>query len=71
MKKDCPISALEAALAFHVRDWSLNSRDAFIYGVVCGWDEPSFKELKASIGWSDETVKRINYVHNKLMEMKE
>jgi len=33
-----PLESLERALAFDSRDWSQNKRDAWIYGIICGWE---------------------------------
>jgi hypothetical protein len=36
---------LASTIAFDSKDWSLTKRDAFIYGIVIGWDEEAMKEL--------------------------
>jgi len=56
---ECPFKSLETAVACHVRDWSADHRDAWIWGIVCGWDEASLKELTQQYKWTPETVARL------------
>jgi len=51
--------SLGAAMASHPRDWAAESRDAWVYGIVCGWDGPAIRELQKKFGWSPETVARL------------
>lgn len=51
--------SLKATISLHSRDWSLNHRDAWLYGIICGWDEFSLRELKKLHGWDDETISRL------------
>lgn len=54
--------ALESAgncMAFHPRDWAADRRDAWLWGVVVGWDEESLAELAAKHGWPADEVERL------------
>jgi hypothetical protein len=55
--------SLENCVAHHVRDWSLNKRDAWIFGIVCGWDDESFEELVERHKWTPEAVERLKKLH--------
>lgn len=58
--------ALQSAgdcLAFHPRDWSVDRRDAWLWGVIVGWDQDSLWELAAKHGWSAEEVERLQGLH--------
>lgn len=60
----CPKESLKNELAFDVRDWSECRRDAWIYGIVLGWDEKSFAELKVKFGWDDSEATRLKQLHS-------
>ena len=61
----CPFESLETAIACHSRDWSTHHRDAWIWGIVCGWDEASMIELREQHHWDDKTVDRLKHLHAK------
>jgi hypothetical protein len=65
----CPIKSIEYTLAFASKDWSLDKDDAWIYGIVIGWDDDSLDELKVSFGWSDETVLTLKELHKKMSSL--
>lgn len=51
--------ALQSAgrcLAFHPRDWAVDHRDAWLWGIVCGWPSEAMDECAAKFGWSDSDV---------------
>jgi len=33
-----PLYSLETSMAFDTRDWSQVKRDAWLYGIICGWE---------------------------------
>ncbi len=43
--------------AFTSRDCSEDKMIAFMYGIVMGWDDDAYAELKAKHNWSDEDVR--------------
>lgn len=53
-----PCQSIAAAIAFSARDWALDHRDAWIYGIVLGWDE-TLPDVAERHRWTPETVKRL------------
>jgi hypothetical protein len=60
---DDPLASIKTAIACHSRDWSLHYRDAWIYGVVCGWGE-ALPEIAERHGWSAAEVSRLERLHD-------
>lgn len=61
-------TSLVNTLAFDPRDWSINRRDAWLWGIICGWDsddpnEDPMSEVAARHGWNDETVAQLRLLH--------
>jgi len=53
------LTSLAATIAFDVRDWSLSSRDAWIYGIAVGWDDDALAELTVKHEWPPGEVARL------------
>lgn len=51
-----PLQKLQEVFAFTSRDCSDDKMIAFLYGVISGWDDDSYAELKAQHNWSDRDV---------------
>lgn len=51
--------SLHNLLVFNARDWGASETDAWLWGVIVGWDGPSMKELATRHRWSEETVARL------------
>jgi hypothetical protein len=68
-----PIAALRYLVAFDSRDWADNRADAWLYGIVIGWDpaideadeESSMPDVAARHGWDAETVARLRILHKR------
>jgi hypothetical protein len=65
-----PLEALHDSVAFSSMDWGEARDVAWIYGIVCGWDEDddpeeagAMRELATEFGWSDEQVARLRALH--------
>ena len=56
------MASLHVAICLGSRDYSLNHRDAWIYGIVVGWDE-TLPEVAEKHGWSKETQDRLASMH--------
>ena len=56
---ECPISNAMSCIALHPRDWSSDHRDAWLYGIIVGWDDESLAELKGDHKWDDASVARL------------
>ena len=52
------LSSASAALIFSSRDQSLDHRDAWVYGILVGWDE-ALLEVSTKFGWDDGTIERL------------
>lgn len=50
-------------LAFSSRDWAANHRDAWLWGIVHGWDDAAMRELVVQYGWTPETVTQLRRLH--------
>ena len=68
---ECPLESLVDCVAFDCRDWAEGKRDAWIYGIVCGWDDGSFRELKDKFGWDDAAVGRLKRLHYRFNALRE
>lgn len=51
-----PLQRLQETLAFTSRDCSEDKMLSFMYGIILGWDDESYEELKLKHNWSDEDV---------------
>jgi hypothetical protein len=68
-----PLEALEDTLAFSADDWSASRAMAWVYGIVCGWDDDietpeegdAMGELAGKFGWSADTVERLRELHRR------
>ena len=70
MRTEDPKESLNRTLATSSRDWGEDRADAWIYGVVCGWDDPrmdpdgeAMAELAKRHDWSPEEVARLRRLH--------
>ena len=52
------IGSMEAALTTHPRDWSLDHRDAWVYGMIVGWGD-CLPDVASRHGWSEETQEKL------------
>jgi len=59
----CPIESITSTLAFATKDWSIDKNDAWIYGVVAGWDDDSLSELQGRFGWTGADIARLKQLH--------
>ena len=66
----CPLEAIDCTLAFATKDWSVDKNDAWIYGIVAGWDDDSLKELSAKFRWTTATVEKLKKLHAAFAELR-
>jgi hypothetical protein len=62
-----PMESIYDTIVFDSKDFSLNKRDAWLYGIVVGWDK-AYEELKLKHKWTDEEVARNKRLHEKFKE---
>ncbi|AIM37391.1 hypothetical protein KO02_12335 [Sphingobacterium sp. ML3W] len=60
-----PFQQLKETLCSTSRDCSKDKMIAFLYAIICGWDDESYKDLKVQHDWSDSVVLRLKDLHNK------
>lgn len=63
MKSEDYKKSLESCLALSPRDWSTDRHDAWIYGIVCGWDAETIREIAQKHGWTKEIIEQLNQLH--------
>lgn len=64
-----PLDSLSITLAFATKDWSEQRRDAWIYGIVCGWDMASMHELEDKGFWNKDVSKRLRKLHKNFKKL--
>lgn len=72
---ECPRDSLECVLAFDSRDWAQNERDAWIWGIVFGWDfeiedgdtQSAMESVANQHDWDTKTQKRLHRLHEKFV----
>ena len=60
--EESPYASIADAMNFSLRDWGLNHRDAWIYGIAVGWGD-AINCVADRHGWTDETVARLQRLH--------
>lgn len=51
--------SLMTTMATSARDWSSSKDAAWLYGIVCGWDEAALADLPVAYDWPAEQVDRL------------
>lgn len=64
-----PLESLHNTIVFSVRDYGNYSKDAWIYGIIVGWDDESLKELKIKFSWDDEAINRLKTLHDRFKKL--
>jgi hypothetical protein len=59
-----PLQALRESYCRSSKDMSESKFDAWVYGVVVGWDDKSYVELKVLHNWSDEMIAYQKLLHS-------
>jgi hypothetical protein len=60
------LESAAAAMAASPRDWSLDNRDAWAYGIIVGWSEDALAEVAAKHRWSEAEVERLRSLRAEL-----
>jgi hypothetical protein len=61
-------TSLRTTMVFDVRDWSRNSRDAWLYGIIVGWDREALVEVAALHDWPPTERDRLRRYHKALCQ---
>ncbi len=63
MKKpvDLEVAVLSArnTMAYSSRDWGQSSSDAWLWGILVGWDREAMASLAEKFGWDHDKVERL------------
>ena len=59
-----PLESIKTTIAFDSKDYSLNKRDAWIYGIVCGWDD-ALDEVCKQFNWDESNKARLKRLNEK------
>lgn len=51
--------SLMSTMATSARDWSASNDVAWLYGIVCGWDDSALPEVAARHGWHEPKIERL------------
>jgi hypothetical protein len=57
------LTSARSAIAFDARDWSLDPRDAWLYGLLVGWKGEAMNEVAAKHQWIKDDVDRLQQMH--------
>lgn len=62
------MEAIADMLAFNSRDWSEDTADAWLWGIVHGWgdgdEDDVWDDVARAHGWDAETVARLQRLHS-------
>lgn len=59
MEQEKAKDSVASCMAFSSRDWSIDRRDAWMWGIVHGWDDESMTEIAALHNWRCDDVDRL------------
>ena len=70
-EEENPLESVRSCICFDSGDWGAEKRKAWIYGIVVGWNEDSYKEFQKTFRWSDKDCARNKRLHSKYKKMSE
>ncbi|MEA5041568.1 MAG: hypothetical protein VB053_03390 [Oscillibacter ruminantium] len=65
-----PLESLSMTVPFSCRDWATEKRDAWVWGIICGWSDDCQREFEQKFGWDVNTFGRLKRLHTKFEEMR-
>ena len=65
------LDSLLCGLSLAPKDWSLDKYDAWVYGIIAGWDDESLIELQSRFRWKPETVEKLKSFHKAFGDLKD
>lgn len=63
-----PLQALVMSICGSSKDFSKDKFDAYLYGVIVGWEDSSYEQLKVELGWTDSQIKYQKSLHQNLIK---
>lgn len=70
-KMDAPTNPMQSIYESYTRqsfDMAERKFDAWMYGVVVGWDDESYDELKKKHNWSDSQIEYQKQMHQNFIK---
>ncbi|WP_417366925.1 hypothetical protein [Flavobacterium beibuense] len=64
-----PLKSLECSYATTSKDMAVSKFDAWCYGIICGWDDASYKDLQIIHSWSDNDVDLNKTLHENYIKL--
>lgn len=61
--------SLHSTIVTDPKDWSLHKRDAWLYGILVGWDD-CLPEIQKRFNWSDKDVSRLQKYRSVIASIK-
>ena len=58
-----PLQALVMSLCGTSKDMAEHKFDAYLYGVIVGWDDDAYETLRGQHGWSEDVVNYQKRLH--------
>lgn len=65
------LDSIHSVLVFGARDWAENKHDAWLYGIIAGWDDELYEELSLEFKWTKEDTvrnKRLNKAYEEILD---
>jgi hypothetical protein len=63
------LESLHTTMVTCSRDWAATKSDAWLYGLVAGWDECSWDDIRDKHGWSTDVLERLAELHDAFATM--
>ena len=64
-----PLKSLRNTVVFGAKDWSVDKRDAWIYGIIVGWNDESLENLAKKYHWSPEHIQRLKRLNARFKQL--
>lgn len=63
-----PLQALVMSICRSPKDFAEHKFDAYIYGVIVGWDNDAYETLKGQHGWADSQIEYQKKLHQNFIK---
>lgn len=66
---ECPLRSISTSIATMPNDWSLDHREAWIYGITNGWNDEALDEIQKRLKWNPALADRLKRLRAKWLSM--
>lgn len=66
-----PFDSLEGCMVTDPRDWSMDRKDAWMFGIVVGWSGKALDEVARRHGWLAEAIARLVLLRERFKEARD